>query len=291
MINTKKLFENFRNFVKEGPADDFEKAADVGLYDYTDLLKKIAKDPDFQKIARAGQTDGDETDEVVSVKRASTDVNKLFATQAEIGASNSLDDQMNNGADYNGNSTAIALGLKGEPIIMPSQDNPPPAILVWNGKYILDGHHRWSQIMMTNPTGKVAIDNVTGPALDSAEDALKITQLAIAIVAKNVITKPFEGANLMTMGTDEVQNYVLKTITDEVLALLVEAKKIAEPSKELAAQYYGQNHKIIQKRRGKFEREKGMPQAGKSGASQDAVNKALATGAVNFKNPQKSDVK
>ena len=291
MTNTKKLFENFRNFVKEGPADDFEKAADAGLYDYTDLLKKIAKDPDFQKIARAGQTDGDETDEVVKVERTSTDVSKLFATQAEIGASNSLDDQMNNGAAYNGNSTAIALGLKGEPIIMPSQDDPPPAILVWNGKYILDGHHRWSQIMMTNPTGKVAIDNVTGPALDSAEDALKITQLAIAIVAKNVVTKPFEGANLMTMGTDEVQNYVLKTITDEVLALLVEAKKIAEPSKELAAQYYGQNHEIIKKRRGKFEREKGMPQAGKSGASQDAVNKALSTGAVNFKNPQKSDVK
>jgi hypothetical protein len=291
MTDTKKLFENFRNFVKEGPADDFEKAADVGLYDYTDLLKKIAKDPDFQKIARAGQTDGDETDEVVSVKRTSTGVDKLFATQAEIGASNSLDDQMNNGAAFNGNSTAIALGLKGEPIIMPSQDDPPPAILVWNGKYILDGHHRWSQIMMTNPTGKVAIDNVTGPALDSAEDALKITQLAIAIVAKNVVTKPFEGANLMGMGTDEVENYVLKTITDEVLALLVEAKKIAEPSKELAAQYYGQNHKIIQKRRGKFEREKGMPQAGKSGASQDAVNKALSTGAVNFKNPQKSDVK
>ena len=291
MTDTKKLFENFRNFVKEGPADDFEKAADAGLYDYTDLLKKIAKDPDFQKIARAGQTDGDETDEVVKVERTSTDVSKLFATQAEIGASNSLDDQMNNGAAYNGNSTAIALGLKGEPIIMPSQDDPPPAILVWNGKYILDGHHRWSQIMMTNPAGKVAIDNVTGPALDSAEDALKITQLAIAIVAKNVVTKPFEGANLMTMGTDEVQNYVLKTITDEVLALLVEAKKIAEPSKELAAQYYGQNHEIIKKRRGKFEREKGMPQAGKSGASQDAVNKALSTGAVNFKNPQKSDVK
>jgi len=120
MTNTKKLFENFRKFVKEGTVDDkedaatdFEKAADADLYDYTDLLKKIAKDPDFQKIARAGQTDGNETDEIVKVERTSTDVIELFATQAERGASNCLVDEMNIGEAFNGNSTAIALGLKG----------------------------------------------------------------------------------------------------------------------------------------------------------------------------------
>ena len=287
MANTKKLFENFRNFVQEDAADDFEKATDANLYQYTDLLKKIAKDPDFQKIARAGKTDGDESDEVVNVERGTVQAAKLFATQAEIGASNSLADQMTNQYD----ATATALGLKGEPIIMPSADNPPPAILVWNGKYVLDGHHRWSQIMMTNPEATVAIDSLSGPALNNAEDALKITQLAIAIAAKNVVTKPFEGANLMTMGTEEVMKYVAENISDEVLQMLVKAGKLESPDKAAAAQYYGRNHKIIQKRRGKFEREKGMPQAGKSGASQDAVNKALATGAVNFRDPKKSDVK
>ena len=84
--------------------------------------------------------------------------------------------------------------------------------------------------------------------------------------------------------------YVAENISDEVLQMLVKAGKLESPDKAAAAQYYGRNHKIIQKRRGKFEREKGMPQAGKSGASQDAVNKALATGAVNFNNPDKSDV-
>ena len=172
MTNTKKLFENFRSFVKEDAADDFEKAADANLYQYTDLLKKIAKDPDFQQIARAGKTDGDESDEIVNVERSSVQAAKLFATQAEIGASNSLADQMTNQYD----ATATALGLKGEPIIMPSADNPPPAILVWNGKYVLDGHHRWSQIMMTNPEATVAVDSLSGPALNNAEDALKTLQ-------------------------------------------------------------------------------------------------------------------
>lgn len=287
MTNTKKLFENFRNFVKEDAADDFEKNAAAGLYQYTAMLKKIADDPEFQKIARAGQTDGDPKDEVITVKRGSVQAAKLFATQAEIGASNSLADQMTN--QYN--ATATALGMKGEPIIMPSADNPPPAILVWEGKYVLDGHHRWSQIMMTNPEATVAVDSVSGPVLKTAEDALKVTQLAIAIAAKNVVTKPFEGSNLMTMDTQAVMKYVMENITDEVLQLLVKAGKLESPDKKAAAQYYGRNHKIIQKRRGKFEREKGMPQAGASGSSQDAVNKAMATGAVNFSDPKKSDVK
>tara|TARA_B100001123_G_scaffold369746_1_gene431646 strand:+ start:8484 stop:9353 length:870 start_codon:yes stop_codon:yes gene_type:complete len=289
MTNTKKLFENFRNFVKEDAAADFEKAGEKGLYDYTSFLKKVAKDPDFQKIARAGKTDGEPSDEVVTVDEGGVvPIASLYATQSEIGLLKSLEDQMVNRYGL----TEIALGLKGTPIVMTDESGPVP-LFVWNNKYILDGHHRWSQIMMTNPEADVKIDSMSGPALKSAEDALKMTQLAIAIVAQNVVTAPLTGANLMTMGTDEVMKFVAENITDEVLGLLVEAKKIPEPSKEVAAQYYGRNHKIIQKRRGKFEREKGMPQAGKSGGEggQDKVNKALGTGAVNYSNPQKSDVK
>jgi len=289
MTNTKKLFENFRNFVKEDAADDFEKVADAGLYDYTSFLKKVAKDPEFQKIARAGQTDGDESDEIVTVDEGGTvPISKLYATQSEIGAKKSLDDQMVNRHD----STRTALGLNGTPVVM-SDKTGPVNLFVWNGKYVLDGHHRWSQVMMTNPEAVVKVDSMSGPALKTAEDALKMSQLAIAIVAQNVVTEPLTGANLMEMTTQEVMDYVSANISDEVLGLLVEAKKIPEPSKELAAQYYGQNHKIIQKRRGKFEREKGMPQAGSSAGKggQAKVNKALGTGAVNYSNPQKSDVK
>ena len=289
MTDTKKLFENFRNFVKEGPADDFEKAADVGLYDYTNFLKKVAKDPEFQKIARAGKTDGNESDEIVTVDEGKTmPISNLYATQSEIGALKSLEDQMINKYD----ATKTALGLNGTPVVMKDKTGPVN-LFVWNGKYVLDGHHRWSQVMMTNPQAEVKVDSMSGPVLKTAEDALKMSQLAIAIVAQNVVTEPMDGANLMEMTTQEVTDYVSANISDEVLGLLVEAEKIPEPAKELAAQYYGQNHKIIQKRRGKFEREKGMPQAGSSACAggQSKVNKALATGAVNYSNPQKSDVR
>jgi hypothetical protein len=310
------LVENFRKFVKEdaAAAEKFVQAADASLPQYVTLLKQIAADPDFQTIASAGKTDqAGESDEVVTVDRDSAAAQNLIPTQAEIGFSNSLADQMKNAYG----ATEAALGLKGTPIIMPSPDTPPPAILVWNGKYILDGHHRWSQVMMTNPTGKLAVDNMTGPVLDSAEDALKMTQLAIAIKAKNVVTKDFEGANLMDVSADQVYSFVYNNITDEVINLLWKTGKLKEKGGEavqgsfdagleeaakrygkrkaaaarMAAQYYVANLGTIQKRKGKFSRAAGMPQAGASKTSQDAVNQALATGAVNYKDPSPEDVK
>ena len=109
MTNTKKLFENFRNFVKEDAAADFEKAGEKGLYDYTSFLKKVAKDPDFQEIARAGKTDGETSDEIVTVDEGGVvPIASLYATQSEIGLLKSLEDQMVNRYGL----TEIALGLK-----------------------------------------------------------------------------------------------------------------------------------------------------------------------------------
>tara|TARA_R110002012_G_scaffold1032_1_gene4328 strand:+ start:123 stop:1034 length:912 start_codon:yes stop_codon:yes gene_type:complete len=289
------ITENWRKFLNEEEAPSpLQKVADklaepsTPLPQYVAILKKYASDPAFRQLALAGHTDAaGPQDEQVSVKRTAIAANDLRATQAEIGFSNSLADQVTN--KYN--ATKTALGLEGEPIIMPSADDPPPAILIYNGSYILDGHHRWSQVMMTNPTGVVAVDNVTGPAIDDEEEALKTMQLAIAAAAGNVVTKPFKGANLMQATPEQVYGFVVKEITDEVLQLLVQTEKIAEPSKEAAGKYYAGNLGVIKKAQGKFSREKSMPQAGKSGTSQGTVNDLLGTGKVNFDLPAASDVK
>jgi hypothetical protein len=81
----------------------------------------------------------------------------------------------------------------------------------------------------------------------------------------------------------------MENVSDEVLQLLVMAKKIQKPSKELAAKYIAGNLPIIMQSKGRFSREKSMPQAGDSGVSQDAVNKALGTGKVNFIKPSPKD--
>ena len=287
-INVQKLTKMIVEELKalnEAPVDDFLKNKDASLPNFVSTLKNVGGDKEFKKLANAGKDDGNPTDEVVKIERKAVKAIDLLPTQAEIGLSNSLADQMNN--QYKAAETA--LGLAGSPIIMPSADSPPPAILVFDGKYILDGHHRWSQVAMMNPEGTVAIDNMTSKAIDSNEQALKVMQMAIAAKAPKVVTKPFEGANLMKTSVDEVKNYVLENIEDNVLQLLVQAKKIQSPDKQAAADYIGQNFELVKANPGPFSREKSMPQAGKSGTTQADVNNALAAGEINFLDPKIGD--
>ena len=286
----KKLTENWRSFLNEetkiGKVAKILANPSTNLDAYVAILKRYAGDPAFEKMATGGQEDGDPNDEKVKITRSAVPASSLTATQAEIGFDNSLADQMQN--KHNGTETA--LGLKGDPITMGSKLGPSP-LLVWNGKHILDGHHRWSQIMMMNPEGDVVIDNVTGPALDDEEEALKAMQMAIAIEADQVKTKPFEGANLMGASPNQVAEYVLKNITDDVLQLMVDAGKIEKPDKAAAAKYIAGNVPVIKKSKGKFSRERSMPQADFSGGkgTQDRVNALLGTGDVNFEDPKLAD--
>lgn len=293
----KLIFENWNKFINEKEElvenEKYDKLTsvlskpDLPLAQYVAVLKRYANDPNFDAIATAGANDNaGPADEVVTVNPAVVSCRSLTATQAEIGFGNSLADQVQNKYD----ATKTALGLNGTPIVMSSKSGPVP-ILVYNGKFILDGHHRWSQIMMVNPDGKVKIDNVTGPAIDNEEEALKVMQFAIAATADKVVTKPFKGENLMQANPEQVYNFVVENVTDEVLQLLVQAQKIAKPDKTIAAKYIAGNLSVIKKSAGRFSREKSMPQAGDSGVSQDAVNQALGTGEINFDNPKVADVK
>ena len=287
----KTIMEGWRKFKKinESPASDaFVQMSkeEPPLPQYVAVLKKIAKDPEFRFLAYSGRSDDSgPPDEALNINRTSTKAANLIATQAEIGFDNSLADQFTNKYE----STDAALGNAGSPIIMPSADDPPPAILTYNGQYVLDGHHRWSQVMMTNPTAEVAIDDISGPGLENEEDALKVVQLAIAALAGQVKTKPFKGTNLMSTSAEDVYNAAKSKLTDEVIQKLQAAGKIKNADREEADKYYAKNLEIIKQRRGKFSREASMPQAGASGTTQTAVNQALSRGNINYKDPKPSD--
>ena len=308
----KLLMENWRKFINEGtstehePIEELSNAATAFVKisqdpkadarTYIPLLKKIAADPEFKAIASAGQTDAaGPADEVFVVTPGSAKVSSLHATQKEIGMSNSLEDQMKQ-PDWAGHPPAMnALGLKGSPIEMMCKDSRC-AILTFgpvNGVYrILDGHHRWSQVMMMNPTAEVAIDNLEPQGvLSTTENALKLMQLAIALKAGQVVTLAFEGDNLMDASAEEVYQFVINNISDETLKLLVEAEKIPQPDKEAAAKYIAGNLAALKARKGfsHLTRAGVMPQAKDSGTSQDAVNQAIKTGAVNFAAPVPAD--
>lgn len=290
------ITENWRQFLKEetqqlgelGPAATaFVKNADAPLPQYVAMLKKVAADPEFQALAGAGQTDkGGPGDEALSVDEGgAAPAANLRPTQKDIGFFNSLKDQVTNPP-----WKPVDAVLFDSPIVM---GNPPGPVLTYNGKWILDGHHRWSQVMMTNPAGNMAIANLSGPALSGPEEALKATQLAIAVQSDAVKTKPLGGPDLMQASPEQVGKYVMQNITDEVLQLLVKAGKIKAPDKKAAAQMYMQNLERIQSVMGKFDREQSMPQADHTGGkgTQGKVNQALAKGMINFKDPSPGDIK
>ena len=317
---------------EEGAADivaaDKEAAAFVNaggakLGPYVELLKKIKDDPEFRAIASSGRTDDNPTDEALTTKEATVRAADLQPTQAEIGLDQSLKDQMIDAYD----NTQAALGLLGTPIKLNAKGGATP-ILVFNNKYILDGHHRWSQIMMTNPTGPVAVYSIGGDALESSEDALKIMNLAIALKTDDpLITNPFKGKNLFGVTAEEIYKYVRANITDDVIKLFLKSGKMpgqqmkqmslpfsakakmdeaagkdAELSPHVSpeyekyvvplAKYYAQNFEIVKGiGPGAHSRIAGMPQAGDSGANQANVNDFLSTGAVNYIDPKPTDVK
>jgi hypothetical protein len=89
-----------------------------------------------------------------------------------------------------------------------------------DGKYIVDGHHRWSQVYVLNPYCSItAVDlsDIKGPF-----DALKATQLGIAADLGRVPTAVVQGVNMLTASHQQVKEFILSTITEPVFNVFTE---------------------------------------------------------------------
>ncbi len=279
----------------EDAAADLEKTMSKNLAGAVADLKTKASDPDFKAAAAKGAEDGKPEDEKVSFNTTPIACTKMFPTQAEIGFGNSLDDIVND--KYGAIDAAFT-----NPVKMPSPEGKIPVLCaeVDGNIAILDGHHRWSLCFMINPKAQMMCDIMKAPAGMGAEDALKAMQLGIAAKAGKVVTKPFEGKDLMATSTEEVIKYVAENIGNK------EVRKFADYAPEIfskvglkkpsdqdlssskykmaVAKHVGKAHKLIIAMKGPFPRTI-MPQAGKSGTTQSDVNTAFASGEINFKEP------
>ena len=275
-----------KNLLVEAPEDvaaDIEKAQTGGLATAVSIFSKIASDPDFQKIANAGKTDGDAGDEVIAVKETTTKAKDLYATQMEIGFDKSVKDAMTN--EFN----CVDFAFESK-VLMGSKEGRIPLLTaqVAGKKVVLDGHHRWSLAFMINPEANLSVTEMQMPSGATDEDALIIMQMAIAAKAGDVQTKTISGQDLMGVKSDVVKKYVLENIQQEG----IDAFEKGDPklnSAEAIADHMAAAHAIILKRKGDFPRNI-MPQAGKSGTSQDTVNTALGQGTINFSDPKPGDV-
>lgn len=245
------------------------------------VLAAAAKIP--QNILLAGQTDGNPNDEKIAVvenPNGPVPANTLIPTQSEIGTSQSLDDQI---MDKFG---ALDKALKGTRMGSAAGDFP---VLTFGGRYILDGHHRWSQFMATNPTAKIDIADIQAQGVKTPDAALNLVHLILMALYGKSPTKPFKGENLIGMSPQKIAEYVRNKITDSALQKLAAARKIKSPNRDEAAQYYANN--LSQLKGGKYSRIY-MPQPADAGdpSQMTKVPQKAAAGEINYIAPKQTDV-
>ena len=126
-----------------------------------------------------------------------------------------------------------------------------PIVSAGNGRFVIDGHHRWSQVYITNPKCQMStidLSNVRHPF-----NALKSVQLGIAAgvdkLGKEITQIPIEtvkGKNLFTLTETDFKAYVVKNIQENIVAIFTEFDKKLK-TKENIADYFWKNVLLMKK--------------------------------------------
>lgn len=224
-------------------------------------LGKFAADPKFRQFIK--DTDAEKS----KVQLTSIAVTKLIPTQNEIDVDGSLAFPLTK-------PEAAAYALKGGNVKIVSP------IIVFNGKYIVDGHHRWSQLYAMNKEAKIVAYNFVNQNIKKPLDALKATQLAIvAAGATKIPSNRVEGANLLKMDEGAIKQYVIKKVIDPVVDVFNKMKQLE--TKEAVADYIWSNVQSMQQTSQPVSGAPGrgiMPQADDVPGGQKSTIAALSSG-------------
>lgn len=158
--------------------------------DYIDTLNKMLEDPKAKILLQNG-FGGELGDTKFKFKVEAIPVKNLRPTQSEIDVAKSIDYPLtkpeNIDTDYDNGGQKVMLG--GFPII------------TFRSNYVIDGHHRWSQVFAINPDAKMVACNYDADI--SPIQMLKATQGAIAAVKADdnnndgeIPSQKVEGQNL-----------------------------------------------------------------------------------------------
>ena len=111
------------------------------------------------------------------------------------------------------------------------------------GKFVIDGHHRWSQVFCINPTAKIKSLDLTD--IKKPLEALKATQIGIAAQTGTVPTAAGGGVNLFQVGESELKKYVIDNIKEPVIEIFKKYDKGDTP--EAIADYIWGNVQTLKK--------------------------------------------
>lgn len=198
----------------------------------------------------------------VKVQKGNLSVKLLHPTQQEIDVNNSLYYPLNK--NPNGPPSIVDILTGGQPFTI---NKSPIIVYKHEGKYyIIDGHHRWSQIFLLNPNAKMNIILFSTPkgTNETPVDMLRDFQLVIkAVTGKVKISDANSKYNVYKMSDDAIKNYVIEVMTDDALKLWQSYKGQEKATKETVADYIVKNADRLKKNNGPAEgapRRNVMPQ-------------------------------
>lgn len=268
----KLISKNRQNKLSEDASSELEKIVDLPIDDFVTKFKDIATDSKVQAIIKAGLKDGKVDDEKITFTYRDIPVKDLLPTQNIIGQQESLSSILND--KYHSLKTFLSGNAQF-----------PTPVITLNGKYIIDGHHRWSQVYIANP-------NATIPCYDMKAnieplDALKMVQIAIAADTGGLPLSTAKGINILNADKADIEKVINSELTADTIKTYKSFKK-GSNAKEIS-DYLWKNIEFLQKNNkpidGAPDRNK-MPQAGDS----TGYDKLLKKGIVNFIKPTIKDL-
>lgn len=183
-------------------------SANADLGGYVDYLNKMLDDPDAKSILLNAFLNAEEDSYEFSGKMINIPVSKLHPTQSEIDVDKSL------GFPFKSEKAAnmsMDNFFSGSTVVMPFP------LITFNGQFIVDGHHRWSQVYSFNPDAKMECFDLkvkSGGKIDE-QDMLKIVQGLLAAKRAedgkgSIPRSTVEGANLFKMSEKEVKDTIVR---------------------------------------------------------------------------------
>jgi len=221
-----------------------EKLLKYSLRDVVNLLKDYEnKKPDKKiknliDLLNKGEKDGSLSDDKIGVTEFYIKVKDLRPTQSEIDLLKSVGFILTSKAKEHG--VNVKESLTNILIDGRAKQFLKNKILLANKKYIIDGHHRWSQVFILNPDAEVPVINFDFKT-QKIEDILKYFQIATFATFKNIVTKTTgEKTNIFELSRSEIKKIldkILDDISDDELEVFKEFFKI-ENEKELKSKTF-----------------------------------------------------
>lgn len=208
------IFEQLNEFLQND--EEHGKVKDLLDLPYEKFVDKLkdSNDPKIDAIMNLGKKDG--INGKVKVTKEKYGVKELTPTQDQI----SLDDSL--GWIGNHRPKYVKEFIKGD-----TSELNNYRILTANGKYIIDGHHRWIEIFLLNPEAKIPSINLEIPGIDNPEELLRIVQLAIASTYNKVEEKKAKsGTNIFdesVMSSEQLKEKLPEIVGKKFLKLCKKA--------------------------------------------------------------------